>query len=190
MADDIIQALHEVPPSIAAVLSMCFGQVVDVDMPATVEDSIIIQGKVAANFNNAILKPLAGVPIVELALRIGQNNPSVQGMALSMLKATGSLGKDAFVCNLQEGASYPAGALPITVTVSGGSASAVSGAYSGPDNGDFEFNKSGADKSWTASPEFNELGDYTIDLVLEFEERKEATYHITIIAAPETPPAP
>ena len=190
MAEDIIKAVHEVPPSIAAMLDMCFGSVSDVETPSTVEESLIVQGKVAVNFNNAILKPLSGLPLVELALRIGQNNPSTQGMLLSMLKITGSLGKDAVTCNLQEGGTYPVGALPITVSVSGGTASAVSGAYSGPGNDDFDFDKPGEGKDWKASPDITTPGDYTIDISVELEERKELSFHITISDAPAEPAQP
>lgn len=190
MAEDIIKAIHEVPPAIAAMLEMCFGTVAEVTSPGTVEESLIIQGKVAANFNNAILKPLSGLPLVELALRIGQNNPSTQGMLLSMLKITGSLGKDAVTCNLKEGGTYPVGKLPITVSVSGGSASAVSGAFSGPENDDFDFDKSGEGKDWQAEPEIKAAGDYTIDIAVELEERKELSFHVSITDAPAQPEQP
>lgn len=179
-------AMHEVPESIAEMLDRTFGEVTDVSSPNSVEDSLIVQGKVAANFNNAILKPLSGLPIVELALRIGQNNPTVQGMLLTMLKVTGSMGKDALTCNLKDGDSYPAGKLTIVVSTSGGTCSGVYGAFSGPENGDFEFDKGSSGSKWAASPEIVTPGDYTIDLSAEFEKRKEATYHITI-TEPETP---
>ncbi len=192
MADrsDLITALHEVPPALAAMMEKTFGTVTSVTPPDNVEDALKVQGVVAANFNNAILMPLSGLPIIELALRIGQNNPAVQAMLLSMLKVSGSLGKDAFTVTIQDGGSYPVGALPITVSVSGGVAGAESGALSGPENIEFEFDKGGAGKDWTAHPEIATAGEYTLDIAVEFpsaSEPKTQTFHLTITDAPSAP---
>ncbi len=189
--EDLKVALHEVPESLSELLERKFGEVSDVTSPNSVEDSLIAQGKVAANFNNAILKPLADLPIVELALRIGQNNPTVQGMFLTMLKLTGAMGPDALTCNLKDGDKFPPGSVTIVAATTGGTCSAVHGAFSGPENGDFEFDKASPGTKWAASPEFVTPGDYTVTISAEFETRKDATYHITIIdqTPPETPEA-
>lgn len=179
--EEFIKALHEVPPSILDMLDATFGNVPEVEIPDNVEKSLICQGKVAAHFNNYILKPLSGLPIVELALRIGQNNPSVQAMLLSMLKVTGSLGKNTFQVNIQEGGSYPTGTLPIKVTPQNGSAVSVTGTLSGPENLDFDFDKSGEDAAWTASPAVGAAGEYSLDISVEFSQTEEAkTKHFNI----------
>lgn len=181
--EQLIQAMHEIPPELVAVLNTRFGTVDELEMPKTVEESLIVQGKVAVNFNNKILKPLSNVPIIQLALRIGQNNPTVHGMLLSMLKMTGSLGKDAISCNIQDGGSYGVGELPITVTLSRGSASAVTGALAGPENQDVDFDKPGEAQTWTATPTIGTAGEYTLTITVTFTdagEPKTVTFNITI----------
>lgn len=189
--EELERALHEIPPSILSVLTAKFGDVSSVNTPDNIEDALIVQGKVAANFNNAILMPLSGVPIIELALRIGQNNPSTQAMLLSMLKTTGSLGSDAFTVNLSDGDTFPVGEVSISVNVSKGSASSVSGTFSGPDNVDFDCDKSGSDKAWTASPTITTEGEYTVTIIVAFDTQdKEESVHIEITPAPVEPDLP
>lgn len=190
MAEDraaLIDALHEVPPELAALLTAKFGEVATVAAPSTVEESLIVQGKVAAAFNNAILKPLSGLPIVQLALRIGQNSPTNMAMLLSMIKMSGSLGKNTFQVSWKDGATYALGKLPPLSVTPSGKVSAVSGDLSGPKNLEFDFDKTEGSDAWTASPGMKEAGDYTLTVsvaFVELDKPKTQSISVKITAAP------
>ena len=184
--ENLILSLHELPPVLQAVADVTFGSSTTLTTPTTVEDSLIVQGKVAVNFNNNVLVPLSGLPIVELALHIGQNSPTNMAMLLSMLKATGSMGKNTFQVSWEEGMVFTAGNIPpLRVTPSGGGVSAVSGELSGPKNLEFEFDKPEDADAWYAEPDPSEPGHYTLTVYVAFtdlDEPKNQSLGVSVIA--------
>jgi hypothetical protein len=191
MASDrsvLIEALHEVPADLAAMLTATFGNVASVSVPTTVDESLIVQGKVAAAFNNAILRPLSGLPIVQLALRIGQNNPTNMAMLLSMLKVSGSLGKNTFQVSWTDGATYALDKIPPLSVTPNGRVSAVSGELSGPKNLEFDCDKGEESDVWTATPAIEEAGEYTLTVAVTFldvDDPKSQSLSVTITTTEE-----
>ena len=80
----LIEKLYEVPETL---LNRVFGTFTDIPFPATEEDAIIAIGQLSANLNNLLLKPLSGLDIVELLLRVGQKNSTAIDSLLSGLEA-------------------------------------------------------------------------------------------------------
>lgn len=185
--ENLILSLHELPPVLQAVADVTFGSSSTVTTPTTVEDSLIVQGKVAANFNNNVLVPLSGLPIVELALHIGQNSPTNMAMLLSMLKVSGSLGKNTFQVSWTDGATYALDQIPpLRVTPNGG-VSAVSGELAGPDNLEFDFDKQEEADTWYAEPAPSEPGEYTLTVYVAFtdlDEPKNQSLSVSITGDP------
>ena len=179
MKTNLIAALHELPPDLQSLADVKFGSISTVEIPTTVDDAIKVQGVVAANFNNAILAPLSGLPIVQLGLHIGQNAPALHGVLLSALQVAASLAKEgAFTLSAEDGASFAVGAIPMAVTINSGSVSAVSGTLEGPDVVDFDFD--GGGKQWNASPEVAKAGGYTLTVTVSFVDNDAQTQSVDI----------
>ena len=68
---DFIDALHVVPKSLE---DRVFGEIGEIGMPSDEESAILAIGKLSANINNKILKPLSGLDVTELLLRVGQRS--------------------------------------------------------------------------------------------------------------------
>ena len=79
----LVDAIYKVPESL---LNRVFGNFSDIPVPATEEDAIIAIGQLSANLNNLLLKPLSGLDIVELLLRVGQKNSAAISAMLSGLE--------------------------------------------------------------------------------------------------------
>ena len=103
----LVDALYVVPE---VLLNRIFGEFPDIPMPETEEAAIIAIGKFSANMNNFLLKPLSGLDIVELLLRVGQKNSTAIDALLSGLEviagAEGGGGKLAVTCPT-DGGVYP-----------------------------------------------------------------------------------
>ena len=75
---DFIDALHVVPESLE---DRVFGEIDEIGMPSDEESAILAIGKLSANINNKILKPLSGLDVTELLLRVGQrSNTAIAGL--------------------------------------------------------------------------------------------------------------
>ena len=75
---DFIDALHVVPESLE---DRVFGEIGEIGMPSDEESAILAIGKLSANINNKILKPLSGLDVTELLLRVGQrSNTAIAGL--------------------------------------------------------------------------------------------------------------
>lgn len=74
--------------------SAVVGQVVDIGNPNSVDAAIIASGVLAYNINEAILKPLQGVDLVELILYAGGRNPNLVSMVLASLESLGVADSD------------------------------------------------------------------------------------------------
>lgn len=75
---DFIDALHAVPESLE---DRVFGEIGEIGMPSDEESAILAIGKLSANINNKILKPLSGLDVTELLLRVGQrSNTAIAGL--------------------------------------------------------------------------------------------------------------
>lgn len=76
MIKTFLDELHaDMPEGLAAYLETPFGEVADIAMPNSKDAAVIACGQLAANLNNAFLKPFAGMTPVEMILRAGQKNP-------------------------------------------------------------------------------------------------------------------
>lgn len=95
MKSDFIQALFDdMPATVGAYLETPIGDVVDIPVPTTKDTAVIACGQLAANLNNAFLKPFVGLTPIELFMRIGQKNPVFISSLLAGLETiSGSGGK-------------------------------------------------------------------------------------------------
>lgn len=82
MKQEFIEALLD----IGELRQVVFGSPVDVSNPDSESDAVIAMGKLSYNINQFILKPLAGLDLTELVLRVGQRNPSTVLSLLSNLE--------------------------------------------------------------------------------------------------------
>ena len=73
--DFIQEMLADIPATIADFLETPIGEVVDIPVPTTRDTAVIACGQLAANLNNAFLKPFVGLTPIELFMRIGSKNP-------------------------------------------------------------------------------------------------------------------
>lgn len=80
---DFIDALHEVPKALE---DRVFGTIETIGMPSDEESAILAIGKLSANINNQILRPLSGLDVTELLLRVGQRSSTAIAGLLSGLE--------------------------------------------------------------------------------------------------------
>ena len=88
---DFIDALHVVPKSLE---DRVFGTIETIGMPSDEESAILAIGRLSANINNQILRPLSGLDVTELLLRVGQRSSTAIAGLLSGLECvvhTGSM---------------------------------------------------------------------------------------------------
>lgn len=88
---DFIDALHVVPKSLE---DRVFGTIETIGMPSDEESAILAIGRLSANINNQILRPLSGLDVTELLLRVGQRSSTAIAGLLSGLESivnTGAL---------------------------------------------------------------------------------------------------
>ena len=188
-----VQDLHEVSEELFALLNVKFGSVSKIeDSVSGVEAAIIVQGKMALNFNNAILVPLSGLPIVEAMLRSGQFNPSIQCLLLSMLQTVGGTGGNDFAVNFSDKGTYTVGKQQLIVKINAGQATAVSANLYGADAISFDCNKGADSPDFLGDFEIKEAGDYTMTVAVEFQgETQPKTKDIALtFTAAETPEEP
>lgn len=81
MKREFIDALLDV----GELKQVLFGSPADISNPNDEAAAIVAMGKLSYNLNEYILKPLAGLDLTELVLRVGQHNPSTVLSALSNL---------------------------------------------------------------------------------------------------------
>ena len=200
MSDDVmttkeafVQDLHEVSEGLYTLINAKFGSVSRIKDPiSSIEAAIIVQGKMAANFNNAILVPLSGLPIVEAMLRSGQYNPSIQCLLLSMLQTTGATGGNDFAVNFSDKGTYPVGKQQLIVKINAGQASAASANIYGADAISFDCNKGADSPDFIGDFEIKEAGDYTMTVAVEYQgEPQPKTKDLALtFSAAETPAEP
>ena len=80
---DFIDALHVVPESLK---DRVFGTIETIGMPSDEEGAILAIGRLSANINNQILRPLSGLDVTELLLRVGQRSSTAIAGLLSGLE--------------------------------------------------------------------------------------------------------
>lgn len=95
MKTDFIQEMfNDMPATIGAFLETPIGDVTDIPIPTTRDAAVLACGQLAANLNNAFLKPFVGLTPIELFMRIGSKNPVFISSLLSGLEViSGSGGK-------------------------------------------------------------------------------------------------
>ena len=81
---DFIDALHVVPKSLE---DRVFGTIETIGMPSDEESAILAIGRLSANINNQILRPLSGLDVTELLLRVGQRSSTAIAGLLSGLES-------------------------------------------------------------------------------------------------------
>ena len=81
---DFIDALHIVPKSLE---DRVFGTIETIGMPSDEESAILAIGRLSANINNQILRPLSGLDVTELLLRVGQRSSTAIAGLLSGLES-------------------------------------------------------------------------------------------------------
>ena len=81
---DFIDALHVVPESLE---DRVFGTIETIGMPSDEESAILAIGRLSANINNQILRPLSGLDVTELLLRVGQRSSTAIAGLLSGLES-------------------------------------------------------------------------------------------------------
>lgn len=81
---DFIDALHVVPKSLE---DRVFGTIKTIGMPSDEESAILAIGRLSANINNQILRPLSGLDVTELLLRVGQRSSTAIAGLLSGLES-------------------------------------------------------------------------------------------------------
>ena len=79
-----IDALHVVPKSLE---DRVFGTIETIGMPSDEESAILAIGRLSANINNQILRPLSGLDVTELLLRVGQRSSTAIAGLLSGLES-------------------------------------------------------------------------------------------------------
>lgn len=108
MKTEFLQALlDDMPTTVGAFLGTEIGDVTDIDMPMTKDAAVIACGQLAANINNAFLKPFVGLTPVELFMRIGSKNPVFISSLLSGLEVISGQGGKLTVISPEEGAVVP-----------------------------------------------------------------------------------
>lgn len=80
---DFIDALHVVPEALE---NRVFGTIETIGMPSDEESAILAIGRLSANINNQILRPLSGLDVTELLLRVGQRSSTAIAGLLSGLE--------------------------------------------------------------------------------------------------------
>ena len=87
--DILKQALNELPAGFAELLETAVMPTAEeITTPASVEEALMACGK-TARYLNAIFASMAGLPLLQVPLRIGQLNPSTQIMAAAGLQFVG-----------------------------------------------------------------------------------------------------
>lgn len=81
---DFVNALHVVPKSLE---DRVFGTIETIGMPSDEESAILAIGRLSANINNQILRPLSGLDVTELLLRVGQRSSTAIAGLLSGLES-------------------------------------------------------------------------------------------------------
>lgn len=81
---DLVDALYIVPESLE---NRIIGNIDTIGMPSSEDEAILAIGKLSANINNHILKPLSGLDITELLLRVGQRSSTSIAALLSGLES-------------------------------------------------------------------------------------------------------
>lgn len=108
MKTDFIQALYnDMPATVGSFLETEIGDVTEIDMPMTKDAAVIACGQLAANLNNAFLKPFVGLTPVELFMRIGSKNPVFIASLLAGLEVISGQGGKLTVISPDEGAVVP-----------------------------------------------------------------------------------
>jgi len=160
-----------------AAITAEFGTVQEVAVPTTVDDAIIVTGQVNAAFNNAILVPLSGLPIVELILKNGQLNEIYKGLLYSSLEVSDLEVSDDYagfeILEPGAGLSYAPGANTISVKIIDTEKfSHVSCAVTPPDGVGFtisEFVGIEADVQ-IADIDYQQVGTYSLKFTVTFGE--------------------
>lgn len=105
---DFIQALlDDMPATIGAFLDTKIGDVTEIDMPMTKDAAVIACGQLAANLNNAFLKPFVGLTPIELFMRIGSKNPVFISSLLASLEVISGQGGKLTIISPADGAIVP-----------------------------------------------------------------------------------
>lgn len=108
MKTDFIQALYnDMPATVGAFLETAIGEVAEISIPTTKDDAVIACGQLAANLNNAFLKPFVGLTPIELFMRIGSKNPVFISSLLSGLEVISGQGGKLTVISPADGAVVP-----------------------------------------------------------------------------------
>lgn len=81
---ELVDALYVVPESLQ---NRVIGTIDTIGMPSSEEEAIIAIGRLSANINNHVLKPLSGLDVTELLLRVGQRNSTSIAALLSGLES-------------------------------------------------------------------------------------------------------
>ena len=98
---DFITALLEMPVGVKPVI---VGEVTEISMPSDKDNAMIAVGQFAANMNNALLKPLAGLDIAELLLHSGERSSVQVSALLSRLEVIADKGSKLKVLSPLDGA--------------------------------------------------------------------------------------
>lgn len=98
---DFITALLEMPVGVKPVI---VGEIAEISMPSDKDNAMIAVGQFAANMNNALLKPLAGLDIAELLLHSGERSSVQVSALLSRLEVIADKGSKLKVLSPLDGA--------------------------------------------------------------------------------------
>lgn len=117
-ADMITQQIFgSLSPELQAMLDVKFGDVAILPIPSDKDGAIVAIGAANVQFNNAILKPLAGLPIVEVILKNAVLNEVLKGILLSSVELRAGGGGSIVMIMPTDGGIYYGGLINIKVQV-------------------------------------------------------------------------
>jgi len=149
-------------PELLSSIAVKFGASSPLTDPTTEEEAIIAIGQANVNFNNAVLVPLSGVPIIELILKNAQLNEAVIGLLLASVEEPAIASNRIQMIVPEEGGSYMGAVTEVTCTVEGAASVSVS---AGGDT--FDLENSDGD-TWTSLWAFP-IGEHSLTVTAKYE---------------------
>jgi hypothetical protein len=184
---DFIDALRDTPDGIKNFLLTPIPDPPDVEYPTTKDESVVVQGVLAAYVLKAV-KPFAGWTPVETMLRVGQHSNPLETITIAVLEYIQDTNKDHKI-ELQHpetGKAYLPGDLSIVVKEVNGEPKRVVAIM---ENTSVELN--GQSGFWVGTVALETEADYTLNIVASYEKGSDATASATFTIAsagiPENP---
>ena len=170
MKTDLLTALlADIPASVGGYLETPFGTINTIDMPTDKDAAAVACGQLAANINNAFLKPFCGLTPIEVLMRLGSKNAVQIAALLSGLEIIAGAGGKIKLERPVNGETY---AFINSLVVSGIGIQSVTGTLN--DGETLQFSDMDDVWNYTFDPSLD-AGDYTLNVSATFDDESTAT---------------